>query len=441
MAAVVAASHCAGSCSAWPGLSQRVAKAPEQPATTAPDALQRGPPSPPAVKVVRAGGIGRGRGQRLGRLRHALRQSGPGRAGSGAVAGRNHRRHGDARHAAGRATAAVARARGGHRPGRPLPTLVCLRRDGSVTPAITWKDARADAWASGAIDARQRRELYERTGMPIDGRYLGPMLQYHYPGHTDIAAVLSAKDYLCYALTGQRVTDPSTAAGYGSYDLTRSTSLPRRWACCGRCRRRCCRRLRPAHAAARSRDGRGRERPVGLNAGHPRSTVGAADSSWLSRARSPASRRASSASPWDQGHDPCWMRSHSGTWTRRHATLLTPHVQAGWYGREMDLLAARTSTANGSAPCFGWLKIEGQLRRAGRAGACGSRRPVLCAYLARDEQGALWDPTPARRDPRPDPCGAGSARTHTGLPGRTVFQYWHVAVDVCTSRTARAASS
>ena len=33
------------------------------------------------------------------------------------------------------------------------------------------------------------------------------------------AHVLSAKDYLLYALTGLRMTEPSTAAGYGVYDL------------------------------------------------------------------------------------------------------------------------------------------------------------------------------------------------------------------------------
>ena len=56
--------------------------------------------------------------------------------------------------------------------------------------------------------------------MPIDGRYLAPMFHFHW--RTRCAAVrriLSAKDYLCYALTGRAVTDPSTAAGYGVHSL------------------------------------------------------------------------------------------------------------------------------------------------------------------------------------------------------------------------------
>src|SRR5579864_3394532 len=100
-----------------------------------------------------------------------------------------------------------------------LPTLVVLGDQGVLGRAITWKDARADASAAQLSGAR-RRELYESTGMPIDGRYLAPMFHHHWRAHRAAArTLLSAKDYLCFALTGARATDPSTAAGYGLFDL------------------------------------------------------------------------------------------------------------------------------------------------------------------------------------------------------------------------------
>ncbi len=63
--------------------------------------------------------------------------------------------------------------------------------------------------------------------MPIDGRYLAPMFQFHFSDRADqVGTILSAKDYLLYALTGQRLTEPSTAAGYGVYDLQTQSFAP-----------------------------------------------------------------------------------------------------------------------------------------------------------------------------------------------------------------------
>jgi len=101
-----------------------------------------------------------------------------------------------------------------------LPTLVCLGEGAPLGAAITWKDGRADAWASSRVDRARKTFMYARTGMPIDGRYLAPMLQYHFADRIGEArTILSAKDYLLFALTGLRLTEPSTAAGYGIYDL------------------------------------------------------------------------------------------------------------------------------------------------------------------------------------------------------------------------------
>jgi len=87
-----------------------------------------------------------------------------------------------------------------------LPTLVCLGAEGVLGRAITWKDARADLWTSTALSDEERRAHYLQTGMPLDGRYLGPMFRCHFGDRADVATVFSAKDYLCYLLTGERVT-------------------------------------------------------------------------------------------------------------------------------------------------------------------------------------------------------------------------------------------
>jgi len=130
--------------------------------------------------------------------------------------------------AAGAAVAAIGRQLGGDWQRRiagiglagQLPTLVCLGAAGPLGPAIAWSDARADGWAAGLLDDAQRDDFYRRTGMPIDGRYLGPMYRFHWHDRRrPIRRILSAKDYLCQALTGAEVTDPSTAAGYGVFAL------------------------------------------------------------------------------------------------------------------------------------------------------------------------------------------------------------------------------
>jgi len=54
----------------------------------------------------------------------------------------------------------------------------------------------------------------------IDGRYLAPMFQFHYGSiHPSADLILSAKNFLFHALTELAITDPSTASGYGLYNL------------------------------------------------------------------------------------------------------------------------------------------------------------------------------------------------------------------------------
>ncbi len=105
-----------------------------------------------------------------------------------------------------------------------LPTLVTLGSDGQPTgPAITWQDSRADDVGEEFRERCGGDGLYRLTGQWVDGRYLLPMfgrIARADPARAAAtAAIASAKDYLFAWLTGELATDPSTAAGYGCYEL------------------------------------------------------------------------------------------------------------------------------------------------------------------------------------------------------------------------------
>ena len=266
-----------------------------------------------------------------------------------------------------------------------LPTLVCLQAGSPLGRAITWKDSRADIWASTAVNAAERAALYRRTGMPIDGRYLGPMFRYHFHGRRDVEALLSAKDYLCYLLTGERLTDPSTAAGYGVFDLAAGAfdpGLAERWGV----PRSAFPAIRPAHALAGPLTAAG-ARLLGLRAGIP-VTVGSADSVASAFAMCGLQTgvvcitMGSSTVILDAV--PERALDHAARY------LLTPHVADGWYGREMDLLATGTGYAWLSA-LLGWS--DGVLDRYAADSAPGAQGVTFAPYLAGGEQGVLWDAT------------------------------------------------
>lgn len=117
-----------------------------------------------------------------------------------------------------------------------LPTLVVIRDGKPLGRAVTWMDGRADAWTRRRLGPARRQAFYRITGMPLDGRYIGPMYAYHRGRARCRGAaadrVLSAKDYLYLWLTGEPRTDPATAAGYGMWDLKEgawSHNLARLW--------------------------------------------------------------------------------------------------------------------------------------------------------------------------------------------------------------------
>jgi len=266
-----------------------------------------------------------------------------------------------------------------------LPTLVCLADDGPLAPAITWKDGRADAWASTRLDAARRAQMYACTGMPIDGRYLAPMLQFHFADRVGrIRAILSAKDYLLSELTGARITEPSTAAGYGVYDLKErcfSKDLCAFW----NCPFTLLPSIQPANSFAGGLSEAGATL-LGLRPGIPVST-GAADSVCAAYAMAGLDPRVVSVSFGSSavivGADELLRLDPSARY------LVTPHVADHWYGREMDLLASGTGY-RWLSDLFGWQ--DGQIDSYAVDSIPGARGLCFAPYLAGGEQGALWNP-------------------------------------------------
>ncbi|MQT15486.1 xylulokinase [Segnochrobactrum spirostomi] len=270
-----------------------------------------------------------------------------------------------------------------------LPTLVCLKDGIADGPAIVWSDARADSAAAARLGPDGPAMFYRRTGMPVDGRYLAPMLAFHRADAAALDGILSAKDYLCFALTGRSVTDPSTAAGYAVFDLATgrfaddlaavfdldTALLPA---------------IAPAGAVAGTLTPAAAAR-LGLPAGVP-VMVGAADSAAGALAMTGGDSAAVAIVMGSSTIIFAACDSPRPDDARRY--LLTPHAaapgEAARYGREMDLLATGTGLA--------WLsRLTGSsveaLETAALAAPPGARGVRFAPYLAGGEQGALWDPS------------------------------------------------
>jgi xylulokinase len=265
-----------------------------------------------------------------------------------------------------------------------LPTLVLADASGvPLGPAITWEDGRAEEFGTLLRDGFGADDLYRRTGQWVDGRYLVPMVQRLLAVDPVLTAaarhLLGAKDYLFHALTGEYLTDPSTATGAGCYDLRSGTwigaiadgmpTLPdiapsQAW-----------RPLRPELAAA-----------TGLAAGTP-VCVGGADS--VLGALGLGIAEAGQVAYIAGTSNVILALSETAVADPDHRYLVTPMPVLGGWGLEMDLLAT------GSA--HGWLArlvaCGDQEALAGLAAAVDPEdAPVFLPYLLPGEQGARWDP-------------------------------------------------
>lgn len=266
-----------------------------------------------------------------------------------------------------------------------MPTMVALARGVPIGPAVTWMDGRADAFVDETLTPARRAAIYRATGMPVDGRYIGPMYAFHVAAQGRRAdLVLSAKDYVYLHLTGEAWTDPSTAAGFAALRLDGSDwdrRLLARWQLVTAQLPR----LAPADAApAALRDSLADAWGVARGAAVH---VGAADSV---AAVLGAGGLADGCVTLVPGSSTVVMASVDAPRPdRRRRFLVTPHALPGRFGLEMDLLASGAS--------IGWLAAlcgtgEDELVGAAAAVPVGALGLRFAPYLAGGEQGALWDP-------------------------------------------------
>jgi sugar (pentulose or hexulose) kinase len=278
-----------------------------------------------------------------------------------------------------------------------IPTLVTLDPDFRPNgPAITWQDSRADQVGDEFRERCGAAGLYRLTGQWVDGRYLLPMfgqIARDDPARAAATAVIaSAKDYLFTWLTGELATDPSTAAGYGCYELETG-----RWSAEVLATADLGRRASVGHATPRlpavqpSTTSRPLRVEIAARFGCPSIPVvlGAADS--VLGALGLGVR------------DPGQVAYIAGTSSvilgitgrlaldPAHRFLVTPLAEPGRWGIEMDLLATGSAITWLAGLLGGDLTAASLVELAARTDP--ARAPVLLPYLSPGEQGALWDPS------------------------------------------------
>ncbi|MGH2859577.1 MAG: xylulokinase [Solirubrobacteraceae bacterium] len=273
-----------------------------------------------------------------------------------------------------------------------IPTLVVLdERLGPLAPAVTWEDARAEDCGERLREAVGADWLYERTGQWLDGRYLLAMYERLARDEPAVGTrarhLAGAKDLLFAWLTGELLTDPSTAAGYGAYDARDEAWLAEPLdaleAALGA--------PAPALPAVAPSDS---IRPLsataaltlGLGAGLP-ICLGAADSVLGALGlgvRAPGDiAYISGTSSVVLAVAPEWRCDE------QHRYLLTPLAEPGFHGLEMDLLATG-SAVRWLSQLLGGGRDEAELvALAGEVAP--AQAPAFLPYLAPGEQGALWN--------------------------------------------------
>jgi len=278
-----------------------------------------------------------------------------------------------------------------------LPTLVTLGQDGRPNgPAITWQDSRADDLGDEFRERCGAAGLYRLTGQWVDGRYLLPMfgrIAAAEPARAAATATIaSAKDYLFSWLTGELATDPSTAAGYGCYELetgrwnagllamaSLNQGLPAVWPSTA---------SQPLRAEVAARLGCP---PIPVVLGAADSVLGALGLGVREPGQAAYIAGTSTVIMGITGRlvlDPA------------HRFLVTPLAEPGRWGVEMDLLATGSAItwlagllgvdSIGADPTGADPTGAGLVELAARVDPGDA--PVLLPYLSPGEQGALWDP-------------------------------------------------
>jgi xylulokinase len=274
-----------------------------------------------------------------------------------------------------------------------IPVLVTLGPDLQPNgPAVTWQDSRADDLGDEFRERCGGAALYRLTGQWVDGRYLLPMfgrIARADPARARATAVIaSAKDYLFGWLTGEPVTDPSTAAGYGCYELEQdrwnaeALSAAGAVGLTGHC---------PGLPALRPPDF---SRPLRAEAaarlGCPQIPVvlGAADS--VLGALGLGVREHGQVAYIAGTSNVILGIADRAVFDPDHRFLVTPLAVPGRWGLEMDLLATGSAITWLAGMLGGDLTPAGLVKLA--ADTDPAHAPVLLPYLSPGEQGALWDP-------------------------------------------------
>jgi len=270
-----------------------------------------------------------------------------------------------------------------------MPTLVVLRRQKAVGPAITWQDSRADEWVKKQVDADLRLRIYRVTGVLIDGRYLAPMFRFHHASGRKSDKILSAKDFLFYALTGSTATDPSTASGYGLYNLQTKAwdaELCKFWSVDPEILPRI---ESSSFRVPLSAEGR---QLVGCPVGTP-VVLGCADSVAGVYAISGTDQLQKTATVLTGTSTVIMRCDRHPHWDRLNRYLLTPFAVDGWYGCEADLLAGGSAREWG-ARVFLEPAEKKQLASVWQSiyrVTPGAEGLFFTPFLAGGEQGVLWN--------------------------------------------------
>jgi gluconokinase/xylulokinase len=262
-----------------------------------------------------------------------------------------------------------------------LPTLVELDGRGApIGSAITWEDGRAEPEAERLRSAVGADHLYRITGQQVDGRYLAPMYRRRVVEASATVTVAGAKDWLFAQFTGELLTDPSTATGFGIFDvaagawdpdLARAADLP---AVPPVAASTTAIPMLPSVAEA-----------LGCRPGTP-VVLGAADS--VMGAYGLGADTPGAVAMIGGTSTAVLGMSDAPTVDPRQRYLVTPLAGPG-YGLEMDVLSTGSAIA-WLTTLLAFADAATLMEAAATVEVAGA--PLFLPYLAPGEQGALWDP-------------------------------------------------
>ena len=266
-----------------------------------------------------------------------------------------------------------------------MPTLVVSTPDGApLNNAIVWCDPRAEDQGKELLKLWGEERHYKQTGIVLDGRYIITMARWLSENSgVDFSKdykLLSAKDYLCLKFTGNAVTDPSTASGFGVYSIQSGDwdgelcseaqldvkHLPE---------------IRDSAAVAGSLS-EDAANLLGIRPGTPVIT-GCADSVCGVLGMG-AQKSGTACQMWGSG-TAIILVTERPVYSPERRYFITPLARPETYGAEADIL----STGAGAE----WFyKLMGtQIFEAARKAPSGSEDLLFYPYLSGGEQGVLWD--------------------------------------------------